>query len=74
MTNEPKYIPGQTVFLSGANKSLIKEAKVWKYSGGLYTIKFIGGGGTRVRESRLLPTREAAEKLIKEREERLRRL
>ena len=59
-----KYQPGQKVFLTGGNKNLIKEATVLKYTGGFYTIRFIGGGGTRVRESRLSSSREEAEAAI----------
>ena len=65
---DQKYAVGQKVFLSGAHKGLIQEATVFKFSGGFYTIKFTGGGATRVRESRLFPTREAAEENIKKRE------
>jgi len=65
---EQKYQIGQKVFLSGAHKGLIEEATVFKYSGGFYTIKFPGGGGTRVRESRLFPSMEAAEEEIKKRQ------
>lgn len=64
---QPKYEPGQRVFLSGANASLIREATIKSCSGGLYTIRFSGGGGTRVRESRLFPSREAAEEEVKRR-------
>lgn len=59
-----KYHPGQKVFLTGGNKSLIKEATVLKYSGGFYTIRFSEGGGTRVRESRIYPSRKEAEDAI----------
>ena len=44
-----KYQPGQTVFLTGGNKNLIKEATVLKYTGGFYTIRFENGGGVKVR-------------------------
>ena len=59
-TMNGKYQPGQTVFLTGGNKNLIKEATVLKYTGGFYTIRFENGGGTKVRESRLFPTKEEA--------------
>ena len=55
-----KYKPGQKVFLSGSALHLVKEATVIKYAGGFYTIRFENGGGTRVRESRLFPTKEEA--------------
>jgi hypothetical protein len=59
-----KYQPGQKVFLTGGNKNLIKEATVLKYSGGFYTIRFSEGGGIRVRESRIYPSRKEAEDAI----------
>ena len=59
-----KYQPGQTVFLAGGNKNLIKEATVLKYTGGFYTIRFDSGGGIKVRESRIYPSREEAEAAI----------
>ena len=59
-----KYQPGQTVFLTGGNKNLIKEATVLKYTGGFYTIRFENGGGVKVSESRIYPTRKEAEQAI----------
>ena len=59
-----KYQPGQRVFLTGGNKNLIKEATVLKYTGGFYTICFNNGGGVKVRESRIYPSREEAEATI----------
>ena len=55
-----KYNPGDTVYIVSSVK-WIKEAKVLKYSGGFYTIRFSDtGGGIKLRESRLFPTEEAA--------------
>ena len=59
-----KYQPGQKGFLTGGNKNLIKEATVLKYTGGFYTIRFNNGGGVKVRESRICPSREEAEAAI----------
>ena len=59
-----KYQPSQKVFLTGGNKNLIKEAAVLKYTGGFYTIRFNNGGGVKVRESRIYPSREEAEAAI----------
>lgn len=59
-----KYQPGQKVFLTGGNKNLIKEVAVLKYTGGFYTIRFNNGGGVKVRESRIYPSREEAEAVI----------
>ena len=64
-----KYQPGQKVFLTGGNKNLIKEATVLKYTGGFYTIRFNNGDGVKVRESRIYPSREAAEAAILNRRE-----
>ena len=63
-TMNGKYQPGQKVFLTGGNKNLIKEATVLKYTGGFYTIRFENGGGVKVRESRIYPSREEAEAAI----------
>ena len=59
-----KFQSGQRVFLTGGNKNLIKEATVLKYTGGFYTIRFDSGGGIKVRESRICPSREEAEAAI----------
>ena len=59
-----KYQPGQRVFLTRGNKNLIKEATVLKYTGASYTIRFENGGGIKVRESRIYPSREEAEAAI----------
>ncbi len=59
-----KYQPGQQVFLTGSRVDLIKEATVLKYAGGFYTIRFDNGGGIKVRESRIYPTRKEAEVAI----------
>lgn len=58
MTN--KYNVNDTVFLIESNRT-IREVKIVKFAGGLYTIRFIqGGGGIKVRESRLFATKEEA--------------
>lgn len=59
-----KYNIGDTVFLIESNR-IIREVNIIKSSGDFYTIKFVkGGGGIRVRESRLFATREEAEATI----------
>ena len=56
-----KYKLGDTVYIVSSVR-WIKEAKVLKYAGGFYTLKFTDtGGGIKLRESRLFPTKEAAE-------------
>lgn len=59
-----KYQPGQKVFLTGSRADFIKEATVLKYTGGFYTIRFETGGGIKVRESRIYPSRKEAEEAI----------
>ena len=59
-----KYQPGQKVFLTGSGTDLIREATVLKYTRGFYTIHFNNGGGVKVRESRIYPSREEAEAAI----------
>ena len=60
-----KYKPGDTVYIVSSVK-WIKEAKVLRYAGGFYTLKFTDtGGGIKVRESRIFPTKEAAEASVK---------
>ena len=55
-----KYSAGETVYLI-ENGVKIKEAEILKVAGGFCTIRFADGAGTRVRESRLYPTKEEAE-------------
>ena len=62
-----KYQEGQKVFLTGARPDLIEEATVVRYTGGMYTIRFKNGGGIRVREDRIYPTRKDAEEAINRR-------
>ncbi|MBR2552702.1 MAG: hypothetical protein IKF05_06925 [Erysipelotrichaceae bacterium] len=62
-----KYQEGQKVFLTGARPDLIEEATVFRYAGGMYTIRFKNGGGIRVREDRIYPTRKDAEEAINRR-------
>lgn len=55
---------GGVAFLVESN-SVIREVKILKYAGGLYTIRFVNGnGGIKVRESRLFATREDAQASI----------
>lgn len=56
-----KFRPNDTAFLVESNR-FIREVKILKFSGGLYTIRFIkGGGGIKVRENRLFTTEEDAQ-------------
>lgn len=54
------YSPGDRAYIVESNL-YIREVEVIKAAGGFYTIKFVDhGGGIKVRESRLYPSKEAA--------------
>ncbi len=60
-----KFKPGAIVYLIG-NNHFIEEATVVMTVAGFVTIRFTErNGGTRVRESRLYPTKEEAEAIAK---------
>lgn len=62
---DTKFKKGDTVYLIG-NTHFIEEAVVVMNAVGFVTIRFTErGGGTRVRENRLYPTREEAEAAIR---------
>lgn len=62
---DTKYQKGDTVYLI-SNGHIIEEATVVMNLAGFVTIRFTKrGGGTRVRENRLYPTREEAETAVK---------
>ena len=57
-----KYQIHQIVYMITSGKR-IKEMVVMKYANGFYVVRYRdSGGGLRVRESRLYPTKTAAEK------------
>ena len=57
-----KYKSGDRVYII-ESKRFIREVEVLKFSGGLYTLRFIdSGGGIKLRENRLFPTKDEAEK------------
>lgn len=58
MTTE--YRAGDTVYII-ENASRIREATVVRTGAGFCTLRFSDGGGTRLRESRLFPSRKQAE-------------
>ena len=56
-----KYSPGDTAFIVESSR-FIREVKVLKIVGGFVTLRFVDrDGGIKLRESRLFPTKEAAE-------------
>lgn len=70
-----QFNPGDIAYFIASNR-IVKEAKVIRNAGGFVTIKFqegnCGPAGTRVRESKLYPTKEEAEQIIKQQHERFR--
>ena len=63
-----KYKAGDKAFILESNR-IIREVTVVRASGGLYLIRFSDGGGIQVKEHRLFPTKEDAEKSIPGRKE-----
>ena len=62
---DTKFSKGDTIYLISSNH-FIEEATVVMNLAGFVTIRFTKrGGGTRVWESRLYPTREEAEAAMK---------
>jgi len=56
-----KYTPGDTGFIVESGR-IIREVTVMQVAGGFCVIKFKdNGGGMRVRDSRLFPSRKSAE-------------
>lgn len=55
-----KYNANDTAFLIESCRT-IREVKIVKYAGGMYTVRFTdGSGGIKVRESRLFATQDDA--------------
>lgn len=53
--------PGDAAFIIESNR-IIREVEIVRNTGGFYLIRFKdSGGGIKVRENRLFPTREEAE-------------
>ena len=62
------YNPGDRAYIVESNLYL-REVEVIKVAGGFCTIRFVDrGGGIKVRESRLYPSREAAEASLPKKE------
>lgn len=59
-----KYLPGDTVYIV-ENASRVREATIVRSSGGFCLLRLSGGGGTRLRETRLFRTTEEAEESIR---------
>ncbi|SEQ61930.1 hypothetical protein SAMN02910369_02133 [Lachnospiraceae bacterium NE2001] len=62
-----KYQIGDTAYIVESNR-FIRDVKITKHIAGSYIIKFVdSGGGIRVHESRLFPSEEDANNMLKER-------
>ncbi len=56
-----KYKAGDIAYIV-ESKRFIREVKILKFSGDLYTLQFTdSGGGIKLRENRLFRTKEEAE-------------
>ena len=64
-----KYNFGDTVYIIESNQS-VREAMIINCSGGFCTIRFMNGGGIRLRESRLFATEEEAKAALPPKETR----
>ena len=59
-----KYKPGDLAYIIESNR-FIREVQVRSAAGGMYVIRFTDtGGGIKVKESRLFPSKEDAEQSI----------
>ncbi len=62
--------PGDTAYILESG-CFTREVKVIRASGDLYTLKFTDtGGGSKLREGRLFPSRDAAEAAIKQKKDK----
>lgn len=59
-----KFVPGETVYII-ENATHVREAVVVRNSAGFCVIRLSGGGGTRLRESRLFRSRTEAEESVR---------
>ncbi len=62
-----KYNPDDTAFIVESGFT-VRDVVVIRVVGDMYTLRFTDtGGGVKLREGRLFPSREAAEKAAKQR-------
>ena len=65
MTEARKYNPGDKAYIIESGLT-VREVIVLRAAGGMYTLRFTDtGGGVKLREGRLFPSREDAENCIK---------
>ena len=57
-----KYQPGDHAWIV-VSSIMVREVEILRFSGGLYTVRFtdVSAGGMKIRENRLIPTKEEAE-------------
>ena len=68
MPMQSKFNPGDIAYIVESNH-YIREVEVVKAAAGFCTIRFTDhGGGIKVRESRLFPSKEAAEASLPKKE------
>ena len=68
MPMQSKFNPGDIAYIVESNL-YIREVEVVKAAAGFFTIRFADhGGGIKVRESRLFPSKEAAEASLPKKE------
>ena len=68
MPTQSNYSPGDIAYIVESNL-FIREVEVVKSAAGFCTIRFTDhGGGIKVRESRLFPSKEAAEASLPKKE------
>ncbi len=68
-----KYKPGDLAYIIESNR-FIREVQVRSAAGGMYVIRFTDtGGGIKVKESRLFPSKEDAERSLQKKPEEKRK-
>ena len=58
-----KFKAGDKAYIVESNR-LVREVTIVRFLGGMYLIRFEGGGGIQVKEHRLVASKEAAQESI----------
>lgn len=58
-----KFKAGDKAYIVESNR-LVREVTIVRFLGGMYLIRFEGGGGIQVKEHRLFASKEAAQESI----------
>lgn len=61
-----RFKAGDEAFIVESNR-IVRRVTVARYFGGMYLIKFEGGGGIQVKEHRLLPLKKKPRQEIRRR-------